>query len=128
MTRRKAVADKKQVGRRALFSKRKEALLAKFEKCFLDQKDRKQRSAFYDKMGNWCIARWGYRADLSIDEDDEDADADEVINIEDSTLPEDDDLSEEEADLRTQYYNTLRTVRLVRDVFLKNVVDLYFLI
>lgn len=79
-------------------------------------------------MGNWCIARWGYRADLSIDEDDEDADADEVINIEDSTLPEDDDLSEEEADLRTQYYNTLRTVRLVRDVFLKNVVDLYFLI
>lgn len=111
MTRRKAIGAKQQAGRKPIFSKRKEHLLAKFSECFLEQKSRQQRSAFYDKIGNWCIARWGYRADFSIDLDAEDDDPDEEVNIEDSTVPDDDDLSEEEAEVRTSYYNTLRTVR-----------------
>lgn len=110
MTRSKAAQDKQQVGRKCTFSKRKEVLLSKFEPCFRESKGRKARSAFYDKLGNWCIAHWGYCKDHSIDLDDEDNNPDEVINIEDSFLPEDNDLTEEEADFRTEYYNTLRTV------------------
>ena len=117
MTRPKAAQDKQQVGRKCAFSKRKEFLLAKFEPSFREQKARKERSAFYDKLGNWCIARWGYRKDHSVDLDDEDNDPDEIINIENSVLPEDDDLTEEEARFRTEYYNTLRTVSQAHYIF-----------
>lgn len=110
MTRAKKPEQKKQAGRKSLFSKRKGDLLVKFNTSFLEQKSRKQRSAFYNKLANWCIARWGYRADLSIDEDDEDNDPDEEVSIEDSAVMDDDDLSEDDAKVRVDYYDTIRTV------------------
>lgn len=104
--------DKRKVGRKPIFSPRRQAILASFGQTYKDANSasKRQVALFLDQAANWCIHRWGYSNALGVDVDGEDDDPTEEHALDSDLPPPDDDLSEAEATLRSTYYSELRTV------------------
>lgn len=112
MPRAKKGKDKQKVGRKPNFSCRKQAILATFGGTYKDANSasKKEVALFFDKTANWCINRWGYSTTLGVDVGDEDNDETEVYSLDDDHEPADDDISEADATLRSDYFSDLQTV------------------
>lgn len=114
MTRALDKSLKRKPGRKSNFSPRKDEILRKFGDTYraAHELSKPEVGRFLDKIANWAIDRWGYSTTLAVDADGEDDNPDEEFDLAGFSAVPDDDLSDEEAKDRTEYYDELRTVCL----------------